>query len=174
MSNKGTKKVKNIDKLSLAKIWVAFIDFDDTAVIHLVHNDWPDWFNNNLIGVPDSYFRNNRTAPMPGMKEFLDELMSRDIDIYCLTASDSSLVVEPKKAVLDTYYGEGVFKKVISCHPREYKIRLIQEYAHNNELAPRSILVVDDHPETIYECRKLGFTVATPQEICIRYYASNN
>lgn len=156
-------------QFDLNTIRVAFIDFDDTAVIHLDHGKWGDWFDCCLRDNPAPYYRDGRTAPLPGMSNFLHELVKREIVTYCLTWDHVATTAIPKQKVLDSYYGEGRFKRVIVCCSREQKVKFIQEYCEQYNIKPYNVLVVDDTVATIDACHALGCTVATPQEICVRY-----
>lgn len=152
-----------------ANIQVAFIDFDDTLVIHLNRSQWSDWFEGCLNGLPDPYLKNSRTAPMPGMKGLLSELADNNIPMFCLTWAWCSIVAKPKERVLDAYYGANIFEGVITTGTRQDKLRFIKRYCEEFCLEPNQVLVVDDHEDTVEECRDYGCKVMTPQEVCCLY-----
>lgn len=161
-------------EIDLDGVLVAFIDFDDTAVVHLDHGKWDGWFKHCVCDSPTPYFKEGRTAPMLGMKSFLDTLRLKGISAFCLTVSETSIVVVPKEKVLQKYYGDNCVEKVISVGSRELKTKFIKDYCDEFCVPLKCVFVVDDHPDTLCECQACGCKVATPQEICCRYLETSS
>ncbi len=155
--------------IDLADIKAAFIDFDDTAVIHLIQGEWNNWFKECFTGNDKAYTIGERVAPMPGMKQFLDILAFNTIPIYCLTQANSSIVVVPKKKVLDTLYGEDMFNDVIAVCSRDFKVVMLQRFCTEFGFEPKEILVVDDNPHIRDQAVEAGFRYMSPQEVAYRY-----
>ncbi len=150
-------------------IKLAFIDFDDTAIVHLDHGVWRDFTESRLKGTGDMYRLGKRTAPLPGMSNLLKQLKELKIPVFCLTVVDDSLIIKCKADVLDKAYGPGMFKDVIGVSSREGKMKFIKELRGEFLAAPCQVLIVDDHPDTVYEAIRKGMLTATPQEIVCRY-----
>lgn len=148
---------------------VVFIDFDDSAVIHIDHGKW-DNFNKDLWeGNENTYKLNERVVPLPGLMYLLKRFKVNHANVYCVTWAYTSLVVKPKTAALIKAYGEGMFKEVISVCSREYKIKLMREFCSEYGIDTSDVLVIEDHPDTVHESLEAGYTVMTPQEVSCRY-----
>lgn len=165
LTDRKYKEEESMSILRFCDIRTAFIDFDDCAIIHLDHSHWDDWFKAIFKGDGSVYKLNVRTAPLPGMNWLLKGLKAAGASIYCLTQSETSLVVKPKAQVLAEAYGSTMFDDVISTGTREEKIRLIKRYCKEFEIKPEEVLLVEDNPDTVAAGIETGLHVITPQEI---------
>ena len=155
--------------LDLTRYKVAFIDFDDTLCVHLNHRTWSDWWMNCFNGSAENYLDPNNCAKDVGMQELLDRLRLIGMNVICLTWSDTSLVVVPKKKWIDASYGAGKVDMVIAVSSIAYKLEFMDQYRDRMGLSASEILVIDDHPDVNNGALSRRYTIITPQEIAVRF-----
>ncbi len=158
-----------MNQINLSNIKVVFIDFDDTAIVHLDHSRWDDFFTNAFNGEDKMYTLGERVYPMPGMYKFVKCINEANIPLYCLSVGYMSPTAVSKKKLLDKVYGIDSFKDVLIVGTWEYKTVLMLKYCNNFGLKSEEVLIVDDHVSTREEALSKGFNIASPQEIACRY-----
>lgn len=151
---------------NVKNIKAAFIDFDDTACVHLVHGEYD---TDDYLFMDRMPYDDWGSKPLPGLKFLLAALMVQKADIYCLTYVWESLILSLKKRWLDCKYKAGTFTDVIGVSSNEYKLRMIKLYAKRRRIPMSSILVVDDNQGVIELASAEGCVCMTPQEVVARF-----
>ena len=158
--------------VNLRKIKVAFFDYDDTLCVHRhISVNRPEkstWDKAILLDVADWYSHPEYCVPQPAIQEFVTKLKGHGVKCHCLTWSNTNQLERARRKFLDENYNEA-FDKIYIVGSREYKIDILENYVGLLHFKRDEILLVEDHPDTIYEARSKGFNALTVSEIVVEW-----
>lgn len=150
----------------LSEYEAAFVDYDDTLCVRLLHEGNPEYYKKMLSGDRNYYINEAVFMPGVGCRKLLHEL--KHSKVICLTWATTDIVKIPKQAFLD-YYFNGLVDDMVITGTREGKVKFMEIYAETYGIKHENILLVDDHPETRNEAFNKGFGIMSASEVAIRY-----
>lgn len=168
-----SSKIKTLNSLDLSKIKYTFVDFDDTACLHkwleMVPQVAQAWQREMTLKSLDWYIKDFYSVN-PTLKILLEELKDAGSNIICVTWSDDTCNSVSKKSFIDIEYS-GIFDDYLSAGTREAKVQIFKRYIDALNLDKNEVLIIDDHPSTLNECRKEGFYAISP--VAVQGYVFN-
>lgn len=143
-------------------------DFDDTLIHWLdIDNQNADaltWDKQNII-TQDWYNKHSdRYRVNKDMQKFMSLWRDEVEACYVLSWRDTSISLSSLTKLIDELYPK-MFDDVLIAGTREAKIDVLTSLATAYSYSPHQILLIDDHPTTISECRKAGFKACNPGAI---------
>lgn len=144
---------------------VVFFDFDDTLCVHLrlgLNEDTHAQWQKAMFEQDKEYYLDTSRCLAPkSMLSFIIQLFEGGVKCECLTWSSDCRVYEPKKNFLFHRY-KNCFSNLFVTGTREGKIKFLKNYCENYGLSFDDILLIDDHPQTLADCRAAGIECISP------------
>lgn len=156
----------------LTKIKVVFADFDNTVCVHLnPHRDInldTAWRNAMYTGNEDWYLEEDLYRVQDNVRAFLTMCKYCGASIYGLSQHESNIVYKAKRKFLDVKLPD-VFDELYLTARRCDKVEFIKAWCSAFEISLSDVLMLDDHPETLYEARNAGINAISPITIATVY-----
>lgn len=149
----------DIDKLN----YVLF-DFDETLCIHarkkLFSYDSSDYTKSVLLD--NSWWDKIGCKPNKHMKEFMEELQNRNIELGLISQTDSYMHMVRKQEWVKEKYGIDLKNYCVSS---DNKVDMMIALSRAYHLPFYSILIIDDKESVLNMAVKNGFQAASPMEV---------
>lgn len=147
-------KIKNIN---LDNIRVVIFDFDDTLAIHkdkdfCIHRRESE---DKYLGYYLNAYQNKRTfyeniepcTKSEILYNFIIELRSKGIKMYCLSGMKFSFHLQAKQSFISKYYGDDI--EVISAATQELKVDGVKIIQRIENCKIEEILFIDDRQDVV-------------------------
>ena len=158
--------------VDLSKVKVAFFDFDDTLCVHRYLNvnrpTRDEWDKAIVTGSKDWYSNTKYCVPQPAIQAFVHTMAKNNVVCHCLTWSELNLLEGARRKFLDEHY-DKIIDKIYITGSRDGKLKVMDKYVNLLGYKPEELLLIEDHPVTIDECRKAGYSVLTVSELVMEW-----
>ncbi|MBR2138261.1 MAG: hypothetical protein IJ966_03055 [Bacilli bacterium] len=146
-----------IENINLENIKVVIFDFDDTLAIHKDKDyskhrrESEDKYLSYYLNAyknPESFYEDIEPCiKSEVLYNFITNLRSKDIKMYCLSGMKFSFHLKAKQSFINKYYGDDI--EVISTASQELKtngVKIIQKF---NDCELEEILFIDDRSDVV-------------------------
>ena len=146
-----------IENINLENIKVVIFDFDDTLAIHKDKDyskhrrESEDKYLSYYLNAyknPESFYEDIEPCiKSEVLYNFIINLRSKDIKMYCLSGMKFSFHLKAKQSFINKYYGDDI--EVISTASQELKtngVKIIQKF---NDCELEEILFIDDRSDVV-------------------------
>lgn len=146
-----------IENINLENIKVVIFDFDDTLAIHKDKDyskhrrESEDKYLSYYLNAyknPESFYEDIEPCiKSEVLYNFITDLRSRGIKMYCLSGMKFSFHLKAKQSFINKYYGDDI--EVISTASQELKtngVKIIQKF---NDCELEEILFIDDRSDVV-------------------------
>lgn len=147
----------NENKINFENIKVVIFDFDDTLAIHkdkdyLKHrNESEDrrlsYYLNGYKNPENFYEDMEPCVKSESLYNFINQLRSNNIKMYCLSGMKFSFLFKAKKSFINKYYGNDI--ELVSAGSQQLKLDGIKILAKANNCSLDEILFIEDLEDTI-------------------------
>lgn len=163
----------NKNKINFENIKVVIFDFDDTLAIHrnkdyLKHrNESEDkrlGYYLNAYENPDTFYEEIEPCDRSErLYNFISELRSKNIKMYCLSGMKFSFHFKAKQNFINKHYGNDI--ELISAGSQQLKLDGIKILQKHNKCELSEILFVEDLEDTINYLKSNGVNAIDENEI---------
>ena len=168
MSSSNRVTIIDLVKEKLRSMKVVFFDYDDTLCIHknFSGTGWSSgWWDAVLDDNYKYYMDTERCAPNPVLQDMCKIFKRNRTLCHILTWADCNGMQEARWRFIHQYYPD-IFKKLFIMSSREGKLVFLERYAAHYGIKKEDILIIEDHPVTLEECLKAGFSAMSASEAC--------
>lgn len=154
----------SLDNIDLNNVKVVIFDFDDTLAIHKDKDfakhrrESEEKFLNYYLNAyqnPNCFYEEIEPCVKSEiLYEFIKNLRSKEIKIYCLSGMKFSFHLKAKQSFVDKHYGNDI--EVISTSSQELKLDGVKIIQRINNCNLDEILFIDDRQDVITLLNKNG------------------
>ncbi len=153
-----------IEDINLKNVKVVIFDFDDTLAVHKdkdfckhrseSEDKYLGYYLNAYLK-PNTFYEDIETCiKSEALYNFILDLRSKGIKMYCLSGMKFSFHLKAKQAFINKYYGDDI--EVISTASQELKVDGVKIIQKLNDCKLEEILFIDDRQDVIDILRNNG------------------
>ena len=163
-------KLKNVN---LNNIKLVIFDFDETLAIHKdsdftkhrseTEENFINWYYNAYTNPERFYDEIEPCVKSEVLYNFVNDLRSRNIKMYCLSGMKFSFHLKAKQAFVNKYYGKDI--EVISTSLQELKLISVKILQKINNCNLDEILFIDDKSDVVELLNQNGIKAINVEDI---------
>ena len=163
-------KLKNVN---LNNIKLVIFDFDETLAIHKdsdftkhrseTEENFINWYYNAYTNPERFYDEIEPCVKSEVLYNFVNDLRSRNIKMYCLSGMKFSFHLKAKQAFVNKYYGKDI--EVISTSLQELKLKGVKILQKINNCNLNEILFIDDKSDVVELLNQNGIKAINVEDI---------
>lgn len=158
---------------NLNNIKLVIFDFDETLAIHKdsdftkhrseTEENFINWYYNAYTNPERFYDEIEPCVKSKVLYNFVNDLRSRDIKMYCLSGMKFSFHLKAKQAFVSKYYGKDI--EVISTSLQELKLKGVKILQKINNCNLDEILFIDDKSDVVELLNQNGIKAINVEDI---------
>lgn len=159
--------------VNLNNIKLVIFDFDETLAIHKdsdftkhrseTEENFINWYYNAYTNPERFYDEIEPCVKSEVLYNFVNDLRSRNIKMYCLSGMKFSFHLKAKQAFVNKYYGKDI--EVISTSLQELKLKGVKILQKINNCNLDEILFIDDKSDVVELLNQNGIKAINVEDI---------